>query len=358
MTKKNEDDSTQNKADEKDGKNIWPSFFKMTDDETGTQASKDATPSKKNGAAAKTASKTASASSSPNKSGKEADESKENATLFEALRDTIYSEVATLIAMNESRPHYLIELFRELQLLNSDYLRQRALYSLQELVTRYLTEENIPPQSSSNVSPSKGTAFTKETLAGQDWIASASEQTPSDLASVVTTTDDEGESQALRTLAQQIQNNEMYDYAELADSQSEANLSTPGSHHDIPFAAEDLGNTVINLEDALQKMRTYEQNMAEAKRAFQEISSNVRESTPSSAANQKEAYETIKRRLNAMDTASTSSAGDVASETSSDAPQPSVDTHKLDQQIKAVMVDLIPFLNEISIKRVMKIFWI
>ena len=104
--------------------------------------------------------------SSPNKSGKEGDESKENATLFEALRDTIYSEVATLIAMNESRPHYLIELFRELQLLNSDYLRQRALYSLQELVTRYLTEENIPPKSSSNVSPSKGTAFTKETLTG------------------------------------------------------------------------------------------------------------------------------------------------------------------------------------------------
>ena len=103
---------------------------------------------------------------------------------------------------------------------------------------------------------------------------------------------------------------------------------------------------IFHSFQALQKMRTYEQNMAEAKRAFQEISSNVRESTPSSANTQKEAYETIKRRLNAMDTASTSSAGDVASETSSDAPQPSVDTHKLDQQIKAVMVDLIPFLNE------------
>ena len=61
-----------------------------------------------------------------------------NFSLFEALRDSIYSEVATLIAMNESRPHYLIELFRELQLLNSDYLRQRALYSLQELVSRFL----------------------------------------------------------------------------------------------------------------------------------------------------------------------------------------------------------------------------
>ena len=42
--------------------------------------------------------------------------------------------------MNETRPHYLIELFRELQLLNSDYLRQRSLFSLHELVSRFLTE--------------------------------------------------------------------------------------------------------------------------------------------------------------------------------------------------------------------------
>lgn len=52
-------------------------------------------------------------------------------SLFEALRETIYSEVATLISQNESRPHFLIELFHELQLLNTDYLRQRALFSLQ-----------------------------------------------------------------------------------------------------------------------------------------------------------------------------------------------------------------------------------
>lgn len=52
-------------------------------------------------------------------------------SLFEALRETIYSEVATLISQNESRPHFLIELFHELQLLNTDYLRQRALYTLQ-----------------------------------------------------------------------------------------------------------------------------------------------------------------------------------------------------------------------------------
>ena len=62
-------------------------------------------------------------------------------SLFEALRESIYSEVATLISQNESRPHFLIELFRELQMLNSDYLRQRALYSLQDLVSKYLTDD-------------------------------------------------------------------------------------------------------------------------------------------------------------------------------------------------------------------------
>jgi len=64
-------------------------------------------------------------------------------SLFEALRDSIYSEVATLISLNESRPHFLLELFRELQLLTSDYLRQRALYALQDLVTRFLTEDSV-----------------------------------------------------------------------------------------------------------------------------------------------------------------------------------------------------------------------
>lgn len=58
--------------------------------------------------------------------------------MFEALRDTIYSEVATLISQNESRPHFLIELFHELQLLNTDYLRQRALYALQVAGTTIL----------------------------------------------------------------------------------------------------------------------------------------------------------------------------------------------------------------------------
>ncbi|XP_034739482.1 pericentriolar material 1 protein isoform X6 [Etheostoma cragini] len=80
----------------------------------------------------------------------EAPDASSDFSLFEALRETIYSEVATLISQNESRPHFLIELFHELQLLNTDYLRQRALYSLQDIVTRHLSEKSaaedqLPP---------------------------------------------------------------------------------------------------------------------------------------------------------------------------------------------------------------------
>lgn len=67
-------------------------------------------------------------------------------SMFEALRDTIYSEVATLISQNESRPHFLIELFHALQLLNTDYLRQRALYALQvctEFLILYMSRANF-----------------------------------------------------------------------------------------------------------------------------------------------------------------------------------------------------------------------
>ena len=48
-----------------------------------------------------------------------------------------YAEVATLISQNEHSPGYLVELFRKLQLLSTDYLRQRALYAIQELVQQF-----------------------------------------------------------------------------------------------------------------------------------------------------------------------------------------------------------------------------
>ncbi|XP_070316092.1 pericentriolar material 1 protein isoform X25 [Odocoileus virginianus] len=96
-------------------------------------------------------------------------------SMFEALRDTIYSEVATLISQNESRPHFLIELFHELQLLNTDYLRQRALYALQDIVSRHISENH-----------EEGGENMKSVNSGT-WIASNSELTPSES---LATTDD------------------------------------------------------------------------------------------------------------------------------------------------------------------------
>ena len=50
----------------------------------------------------------------------------------------MYQEVKNLITANESRPDFLIQLFRELQLISSDPLRQRTLQSIQDLYNRYI----------------------------------------------------------------------------------------------------------------------------------------------------------------------------------------------------------------------------
>lgn len=113
-------------------------------------------------------------------------------SMFEALRDTIYSEVATLISQNESRPHFLIELFHELQMLNTDYLRQRALYALQVCtkilcmsqtdlrsfftVLVYFFQDIVTRHLSENSERGKCT----KSLNSGTWVASNSELTPSE----------------------------------------------------------------------------------------------------------------------------------------------------------------------------------
>ncbi|RMC14048.1 hypothetical protein DUI87_09135 [Hirundo rustica rustica] len=138
-------------------------------------------------------------------------------SMFEALRDTIYSEVATLISQNESRPHFLIELFHELQLLNTDYLRQRALYALQDIVTRHLSEKN-----------EKGKCA--KSLNSATWVASNSELTPSEsLAS----TDDETFGKNFSTEACQD--------CEQPDVDNGSIMSTSSNFE--PFATDDLGTS-------------------------------------------------------------------------------------------------------------------
>ncbi|KFQ76349.1 Pericentriolar material 1 protein, partial [Phaethon lepturus] len=227
-------------------------------------------------------------------------------SMFEALRDTIYSEVATLISQNESRPHFLIELFHELQLLNTDYLRQRALYALQDIVTRHLSENN---------EKGKGT----KSLNSAAWMASNSELTPSEsLAS----TDDE-------TFVKNFSTEACQD-GEQNDADNGSTMSTSSNFE--PFATDDLGNTVIHLDQALARMREYERMKIEAESTLDSegCSSNFQ---GASAAK--------------LEGPSTSEHLPVpqSSEVSA-VPCPRIDTQQLDRQIKAIMKEVIPFLKE------------
>ncbi|KAM6135727.1 pericentriolar material 1 protein isoform 12-T12 [Phoenicopterus ruber ruber] len=236
----------------------------------------------------------------------EAPETGSDLSMFEALRDTIYSEVATLISQNESRPHFLIELFHELQLLNTDYLRQRALYALQDIVTRHLSENN-----------EKGKCT--KSLNSAAWMASNSELTPSEsLAS----TDDETFGKNFSTEACQD--------CEQNDADNGSTMSTSSNFE--PFATDDLGNTVIHLDQALARMREYERMKIEAESTLdtEGCSSNFQ---GASAAK--------------LEGPSTSECVPVpqSSEVSA-VPCPRIDTQQLDRQIKAIMKEVIPFLKE------------
>ncbi|KFV45791.1 Pericentriolar material 1 protein, partial [Gavia stellata] len=226
-------------------------------------------------------------------------------SMFEALRDTIYSEVATLISQNESRPHFLIELFHELQLLNTDYLRQRALYALQDIVTRHLSENNDKGKCTKSLNPAA-------------WMASNSELTPSEsLAS----TDDETFGKNFTTEACQ------------DCEQNDDNGSTMSTSSNFePFATDDLGNTVIHLDQALARMREYERMKIEAESTLDSegCSSNFQ---GASAAK--------------LEGPSTSECLPMpqSSEVSA-VPCPRIDTQQLDRQIKAIMKEVIPFLKE------------
>uniref|UniRef100_A0A8B9G4J4 Pericentriolar material 1 n=1 Tax=Amazona collaria TaxID=241587 RepID=A0A8B9G4J4_9PSIT len=213
-------------------------------------------------------------------------------SMFEALRDTIYSEVATLISQNESRPHFLIELFHELQMLNTDYLRQRALYALQDIVTRHLSEN------------SERGKCTKSLNSGT-WVASNSELTPSES---LPSTDDEAFGKNFSTEACQ--------GCEQNDADNRSIMSTSSNFE--PFATDDLGNTVIHLDQALARMREYERMKIEAESTLDsEGCSSNSECPPVLQLNEVSAV-----------------------------PCPRVDTQQLDRQIKAIMKEVIPFLKE------------
>ncbi|XP_024914679.1 pericentriolar material 1 protein isoform X3 [Cynoglossus semilaevis] len=237
----------------------------------------------------------------------EAPDASNDFSLFEALRETIYSEVATLISQNESRPHFLIELFHELQLLNTDYLRQRALYSLQDLVTRHLAEKSAAQD---HLSPH-----------GPVWAAgSQSELTPSES---LATSDAEMVEKNLRLTQNTVKKQE--------DTESVDDSPVSISSNLEPFANDDLGNTVIHLDKALARIREYERMKLKAElNPCNASSAGVGDSEVSHA-----------------EQASALSADPLeARRAAGDADYPQINTQQLDRQIKAIMTEVIPYLTE------------
>uniref|UniRef100_A0A8C4YVB9 Pericentriolar material 1 n=1 Tax=Gadus morhua TaxID=8049 RepID=A0A8C4YVB9_GADMO len=227
-------------------------------------------------------------------------------SLFEALRETIYSEVATLISQNESRPHFLIELFHELQLLNTDYLRQRALYSLQDIVTRHLTEAGMSADQPSSLGP------------GAWATGSQSELTPSESM---------GTSEAVRV---------KQDSAKARGEGRSLDESTMSTSSNLEaFANDDLGNTVIHLDKALARMREYERMKLRAEFNHRYANSASAESSDASHA---EDCEDGCLPLLMFSSGAGGASGDVRCQ--------QIDTQQLDRQIKAIMKEVIPFLTE------------
>ncbi|XP_031525260.1 pericentriolar material 1 protein isoform X22 [Papio anubis] len=237
-------------------------------------------------------------------------------SMFEALRDTIYSEVATLISQNESRPHFLIELFHELQLLNTDYLRQRALYALQDIVSRHISESHAKGENVKSVN--SGT-----------WIASNSELTPSE--SLATTDDETFEKNFER---------ETHKISEQNDADNASVLSVSSNFE--PFATDDLGNTVIHLDQALARMREYERMKTEA-----ESNSNMRCTCRIIEDEDGADASTTVNNLEETPIIENHSSQQPVSEVST-VPCPRIDTQQLDRQIKAIMKEVIPFLKDFS----------
>lgn len=62
---------------------------------------------------------------------------------FDSLGEDVFFEVATLIAANESRPQFLINVFRELQLISTtDPLRDRLMDAFHGLYNRHYSPNN------------------------------------------------------------------------------------------------------------------------------------------------------------------------------------------------------------------------
>jgi hypothetical protein len=149
--------------------------------------------------------------------------------VFNALRSTIYREVAVVIAYNESRPNFLVRFFRLLQCLTSDYIRDRALVMLQDLVASVLPDDDEDPEEQdldeSTVAmreryAATGTHARPEYSAGTSQGSAAYDPNAGELAqddSFYTWDEEEQALFKVPNAGNPVVRHRSYDYAELAD---------------------------------------------------------------------------------------------------------------------------------------------
>ena len=309
---------------------------------------------------------------------------------FETLRETIYSEVASFISQNERRPRYLIELFRELQLLSTDRLRQRALYTLQELINEHLSahlETGSPyapqppwlrmrPRDCDDTAiVGKGCELDGEQTPSESLVTSSEFGDDNKVAGVRKSSEKLFEAMLRRTnckksyrsatglsknwqsrssataassvAVQQSSWQELQRAAKIRDedlvfrpltttssSTESLELSSSLSHDtaDGPFADSFLGSTAIHLDKAMQYLRDLETQQQQQQQQAEQYYGN----SNSAATMEQEAQSGSSSRD------SSTSVSDMSSSI------PRINTRLLDEEIKAVIHFIIPLLKQRS----------
>ncbi|KAL8569320.1 hypothetical protein ACOMHN_024268 [Nucella lapillus] len=256
-----------------------------------------------------------------------------NLNLFEELRETIYTEVATLISQNENRPRYLQYLFTLLQAMTSDLMRQRTLFALQQIIQTTLKSDGEPEDIGREAwQPWETTqdVVTAELTPSESTVTSDDEEVKARVRQHASALERKKQKQRVWSGARgNSLKNDKFDYAEAALTTS--SLSTPTNDvGESPFSRDSLGDTVIHLDKALAKMK---KDMQQAEQARAERAQNA-------------AAAAMETR---QDMAGDVSLGDQGSESSvSDMPcqYPRINTQELDEQIKGVLSQVFPVFKE------------
>ena len=98
--------------------------------------------------------------------------------LFDQVKERIYSEVASLVSENETRPYYLMELLRAAQLLNTDYLRQTGLSSLKRVINNFLNTDRLEPEAFSALVSTEQESPAGEGTAAEEGVYSPTQNFP------------------------------------------------------------------------------------------------------------------------------------------------------------------------------------